>query len=60
MLVTIYNNNSVILTNVWTEEIYNQINITCNNPTSLFGAIYTKKFYDPVLYLLCYNSNTII
>ncbi len=42
LLVTIYNNNSVLLSNFWDSQFYDIINFTCSQLQSVVGSIYIK------------------
>ena len=53
LLVTIFNNNSAVLTNFWTSEFYDIVTLQCSQLQSLVGIIFLKEFYDPSLNLFC-------
>lgn len=56
LLVTLYNNNSAILSNFWTKQYYGIVTLQCNQLKQLVGVLYIKDFMDPSLYLFCEES----
>jgi hypothetical protein len=59
LLVTIFNNNSAVLSNFWTTEYYDIATLECSKFESLVGIIFLKEFYDPALNLFCELSQYI-
>jgi hypothetical protein len=53
LLVTIFNNNSAVLSNFWTTKYYDIATLECNKLESLVGIIFLKEFYNPTLNLFC-------
>jgi hypothetical protein len=53
LLVTIFNNNSAVMTNFWTGQYYDIVSLQCSQLQSLVGVIFLKDFHDPSLNLFC-------